>query len=300
MIATACSDSIYALRYAKSRSSTTHVSSFEPTWRRRRFSAVTHSKPQHVLVTAAASGIGRATAEAFLVAGARVHVCDNDASALQEMELANFGTGRLTSTVADCSNESDVDQLFRQASVAFDDRFDVLVNGVGVAGPVAATEDITPIAWRQTVDANLTSTFLCSRLVIPRMKREKRGTIINIASTAGLLGCPRRTPYASAKWALIGFTKSLAIELGPYNIRTNAVCPTSVDGPRIERVIASAAQELGCTPDEVRSEWESQVSMRCFVTAEEVAGYIFFLAGEGGRHISGQALALDGHTETLA
>jgi len=253
---------------------------------------------QHVIITAGASGIGRATAEAFLAGGARVHVCDSNAIALAEMTSINTHE-RLTATVADCSNQNDVDRLFADAQQALG-RMDVLVNSVGISGPVADAENVSIEDWKRTIDVNLTSTFLCCKAVIPSMKRERSGAIINISSTAGLMGCPRRTPYASAKWALIGFTKSLAIELGPYNIRANAVCPTSVDGPRIERVINEAAEELGSSSEEVRASWESQVSMRCFVTAEEVAGYIQFLASSRGRHISGQALALDGHTETLA
>jgi NAD(P)-dependent dehydrogenase (short-subunit alcohol dehydrogenase family) len=247
-----------------------------------------------VLITAGAQGIGRATADAFLASGARVHIADCNEDAVAEY----LAPGRATGTVADCSDKAHVDAVFQDALHSLGG-IDVLVNCVGIPGPVCPVEEVALEDWQRTLQVNLDSALLCSQRAVAHMKYQGRGAIISLSSTAGLMGCPRRVPYAAAKWALIGMTKSLAMELGPHGISVNAVCPTSTDGPRIDRVIAAASETLGTTPEAVRHAWKAQVSMKCFVTAEEIAQTIVFLAGEGARHISGQAIAVDGHTETL-
>ena len=216
-----------------------------------------------VLITAGGSGIGRTIAKTFLEAGSRVHVGDISAEAISAMNrqhrnVRSVGADLCTTTVCDCSEAADVERLFADAEENMGG-VDVLVNCAGISGPVGEIEGVSLADWQRTLDVNMTANFLCTQRAVPYLKRQKRGAIISLSSTAGLMGCPRRVPYAAAKWALIGMTKSLAMELGPHNIRVNAVCPTSTDGPRIDRVIDEAALRLGTTPDQVRDAWTSQV-----------------------------------------
>src|SRR5262249_25385132 len=135
---------------------------------------------------------------------------------------------------------------------------DVLVNNAGIAGPTSKVEAIDPAEWRRTIDVNLNGHFYCTRLATPLLKQSKRGAIINISSVAGRLGYAYRTPYAASKWAIIGLTESLAKELGPDGIQVNAILPGLVEGPRIERVIAARAQELGVPYKEVEQQYLSK------------------------------------------
>ena len=132
------------------------------------------------------------------------------------------------------------------------------------------------------------------------MKSQRSGLILNMSSSAGRYGCPMRSPYVAAKWAAIGLAQTWAMELGPWNIRVNALCPGSVGGERIDRVIDRDAAERGVTPDEIRTVYQRQSSLRDFVSPDDIAAMVCFLAGPGGRMISGQALGIDGHTESLA
>ena len=247
-----------------------------------------------VLVTAGAGGIGRAIALAFLDAGYRVHVCDIDEDALDA--LATEAPDMVTA-VADVANPDAVEALFATVAVT-PGRFDVLVNNAGVAGPTAPVQEVETDAWRQTLAVNLDGAFHCARAAVPLLMDEG-GSIVNIASNAALFGFPNRLPSAVSKWGLIGFTKTLAMELGTAGIRVNALCPGSVSGPRIDGVIERDARERGLTVQAVRQEYTRQSSMRCFVDAEDIAAMTLFLASDAGAKISGQAIAIDGHTEGL-
>ena len=249
-----------------------------------------------VLVTAGASGIGRTIAETFLSHASRVHVCDIDSSAIDDFLRANPGA---SASVADVSDVGMVDSLFNDLEERYG-ALDVLVNNAGVAGPTLPLEDIEPADWDRTLAINLHGHFYCARRAIPLLKKSAAGSIIEISSSAGLFGCPSRAPYAASKWALIGLTKTLAMELGPFGIRVNAICPGSVEGRRIEQVIEFEAHEQGRTPDEIRSTYLRQTSMRQFISAQDVANMALFLASDLGKSISGQAMGVDGHTESLS
>jgi NAD(P)-dependent dehydrogenase (short-subunit alcohol dehydrogenase family) len=153
--------------------------------------------------------------------------------------------------------------------------------------------------WDQTIAVNLNGQFYCLRRAVPLLKERGGGSIINISSHAGLFGYPFRTPYAASKWAIIGLTKSLAMELGDFGIRVNAICPGSVDGPRMETIIEHDAQVAGVAPEVVRERYLRQTSLRTFINSQEVADMILYLCSDSGQSVSGQALAVDGHTETL-
>ena len=247
------------------------------------------------LITAGAGGIGRIIAEALIGEGCRVHVCDIDTDAIESFLRENPDA---TATVADIADTGQVDQVFAELA-DYHERLDVLVNNAGIAGPTAHVEDIEPGDWDHTIAVNLNGHFYCTRLAIPMLKAGGGGSIINMASNAAFFGCPMRAPYTASKWALVGFTKTLAMELGPFGIRVNAICPSSVEGARIDGVIEREAQRRGLSTGDVRNMYVRQSSMRSFVTAEDVANLAVFLASEKSAKISGQALGLDGHTESL-
>ena len=247
---------------------------------------------RNVLITGAASGIGRVIAEAFLANGDQVHVCDASDEAIAGFIEAN---PMAMASRADVANLDDVEKLF--ASI---DQLDILINNAGISGPSAKVEDVAPLSWDECIAVNLSGTFYVTRHAVPLLKQAGAGCIINMSSSAGLFGTPMRSPYAASKWGLIGLTKTWAMELGAHHIRVNAVCPGCVDGPRIEGVITRDAAQRGVDPEEIRRVYQRQSSMRTFVTPAEIADTVIFLASDKARNISGQALSVDGHTETLA
>ncbi len=252
-----------------------------------------------VLVTAGAAGIGRAIVSLFHERGARIHICDVDKDALErcKRELPD-----VTQSLADVSSRADVERLFADVKRSLGG-LDVLVNNAGIAGPTAKIEDIDPGDWERCIAIDLTSMFYCTRLAMPMLKangREKGGSIICLSSAAGRFGYPLRSPYASAKWGVVGFTKSIAAEAGPEGIRANCILPGYVEGPRIDRVIDAKARALGITFEEQRENLLATSSLREFVTAGDIANMALFLASTAGRHVSGQALAVDADLQRLA
>ena len=245
---------------------------------------------KRVLVTAGASGIGHAMAEAFAAQGAKVWVTDIDQAALNSVDP------QWRSSQTDASSAADMTALFSEISKEWGG-LDVLCANAGIAGPTALIEDVTLDAWRQCIAVNLEGAFLAAKLAAPLMKAQRNGCMIFTSSTAGLYGYPNRSPYSAAKWAIIGLMKTVAMELGPFGIRANAICPGSVEGPRMERVLAKEAAIKGTTRDAIYKGYASGTSMQTFVEAKDIAAMATFLASEGGRYVSGQAIAVDGHTE---
>jgi NAD(P)-dependent dehydrogenase (short-subunit alcohol dehydrogenase family) len=255
------------------------------------------AKPRlKVLVTAAASGIGRSIAEAFLADGCKIHICDLDPAAIDDCLASNPG---LSATLADVSNPKMVEKVFEDVINNLGG-LDVLINNAGIAGPVAPVQDIEPSDWEQTIAVNLNSHFYCARKAVPLLQDSGGGSIIMIASTAAFFGCPLRSPYAASKWGLIGLTKTLAMELGPFKIRVNAICPGSVEGERIDRVMKQDAKTQNKTFEEIRESYLAQNSMHTFVEAKDVANMVLFLTSRTGAKISGQAIGLDGNTESFS
>lgn len=247
-----------------------------------------------MLVTAGGGGIGAVIARSFARNGARVHVCDISRDGLDDLTASE---PRIVGSQVDLSDPAAIDRWCSQ-SIDDLDGVDVLVNNAGIAGPTADVEDVTLDEWRECLAIDLDSHFLTCRAVVPAMKRQRSGSIINMSSTAGQLGYGRRTPYAAAKWAVIGLTKSIAIEVGRYGVRANAICPGSVRGARMERVVAAEAQARGVSPEVVEAEYASAQSIARFVDPQEIADMAVFLGSPESRMVSGQAIAVDGHTET--
>jgi len=254
-----------------------------------------NSEAPVVLITAGAAGIGRCMAETFLAQNYRVHVCDISSESIAEFSQANPSA---TASLADISKVGDVDNLFTEFEKLYG-RLDVLINNAGIAGPTGAVEDIDPGEWDQCINIDINGQFYCTRKAVPLLKKGG-GSIVNMSSNAAFFGFPLRSAYAAAKWAMIGLTKTWAMELGPHNIRVNALCPCSVNGPRIEGVIERDASERGVETEAIRTLYQSQSSMRLFVDAEDVANMALFLCSSAGAKISGQALGIDGHTESLS
>jgi NAD(P)-dependent dehydrogenase (short-subunit alcohol dehydrogenase family) len=248
-----------------------------------------------VLVTAGASGIGLHVAQRFIENGALVHICDIDREMLEECSDLLPGAGK---TRCDVSDPLQVEELFKTADQHLGG-LDVLVNVAGIAGPTARVDDVTPAEWDRTIAVDLNGQFYCARLAVPRLIESGGGSILNFSSCSGLMGSPYRSPYCAAKWALIGLTKTMAMELGQFGIRVNAICPGIVEGERMERVIRNDAAHKGVDPEEIRQIYRQSVSLGIFVEPGEIADLVVFLCSKSGRSISGQALGIDGNIEIL-
>lgn len=250
---------------------------------------------QRVLITAGAAGIGRAMAESFAAQGARVAVCDVDTEACEAMRANNPG---IPVHCTDVTDEAQVDTLFADVLKEFGG-LDTVAANAGTGGPAGAVEDISLADWRATLAVNLDGSFLTARRAASVLKAQGRGLLLLTSSTAGQFGYPYRSPYAVAKWGVIGLMKTLAMELGPAGVRVNALCPGAVEGPRMERVLSREAAARGMDIDAVRQFYVKGVSMRTWVSAQDVANAALYLASDMGAKVSGQAMAIDGHTETI-
>ena len=245
-----------------------------------------------VVVTAGGAGIGRAIAEAFVDHGARVHVCDIDEAALSSLPQ------KITRTRADVALLADVERLFADVERSLGG-LDVLVNNAGIAGPTAKVEDIEPQDWERCIAVDLNGMFYCTRKAMPLIKRSGGGSIVNLSSAAGRHGFPQRSPYAAAKWGVVGFTKSLAVEAGPDKVRVNCILPGIVEGERIERVIAAKAKAHGVSHDEFRRRFLETTSLHSTVSAEDIANMVLFLCSPAGARITGQPISVDADVRYL-
>lgn len=249
---------------------------------------------QRVLVTAGASGIGLAIVRAFAAIGARVHVADIDADAVARIVREHPA---VSGSVGDISKASDVDRLYAdlQASLG---GLDVLVNNAGIAGATAPVSDYPVDTWSAVLDVNLTGTFLVTRRAIPLLERSAAASIIVMSSLAGRFGYPNRVAYSTTKWGLVGFTKTLSMELGPLGITANSIHPGAVDGPRLQSVFEGRAKASGRTRQEELELAVANQSVKRFVDPAEIAALVVFLAGPHARSISGQMFPIDGDSKS--
>jgi NAD(P)-dependent dehydrogenase (short-subunit alcohol dehydrogenase family) len=244
---------------------------------------------QRVLVTAGASGIGKEIARAFAAGGAKVCICDIDVNALERTAKEIPG---LITEICDLSKRDEIEQMVAAAAEAMGG-IDVLVNNGGIPGPTAPVEVMDPDAWEMVMKVDLTGTFNVTRVAIPHLKKSTAGVIIIMSSVAGRFGYANRSPYCTAKWGLIGFTKTLSIELGGDGIRANAILPGAVGGDRIEKVFEARAQASHRSTDEVRKEAMAVQSIKRFVDPGDIAALAVFLASDAAKSISGQMLPID-------
>lgn len=250
---------------------------------------------QRVLVTGGASGIGREIVGIFAANGAKVFTCDIDSVALDllQHEMADVAT-----YVCDLSKRANIEIMVRRAVERLGG-LDVLVNNVGIPGPVAPVEELSPKDWEEVIQINLHATFDVTRLAIPHLKRSGAGVIIVMSSVAGRFGYTNRSSYATSKWGLIGFTKTLARELGQHNIRANAILPGIVEGPRLDKFLENRVKLSGNAIEEERQLAQSGQSIGRFVDPKDIAALTWFLASDAAKSISGQTLPIDNDTQMI-
>ncbi len=251
-----------------------------------------------IVISAAADGIGWSIAQECMSNGALVYVSDKNKEALDNISRHDLYEKQLFLDRVNTHNFQEVENYFNKIKDKVD-KIDALINNVGIAGPTGKLEDLDINDWKQTIDININSHFYYTKCAIPLLKKNNGGSIINLSSTAGLFGFPLRMPYAASKWAVIGMTKSLSMELGEFNVRVNAICPGSVYGDRMKRVIEAKAKSLGVTEDSLQKDYESMISLKTFVNKEDIANMVVFLLSQEAHKISGQVMTVDGNTERM-
>ena len=254
-------------------------------------------KNKKFIISAAGDGIGLKITESIIEKGGIVYLTDIDEQKINKINNNKKFNNKIFATQLNANNYEDVKKYF--LSLKKLKKIDGLINNIGIAGPTKYLENISSDEWSSTLETNLNTHFYFSKFSIPLLKKNKFGSIVNISSTAGLFGFPQRTPYAASKWAIIGLTKSLAMELGKHNIRVNAICPGSVTGDRMKRVIISKAKLLKTKPNKIQKEFESMTSIRSFVTKDDIASMAIYLLSDQSKNISGQSIAIDGNTERM-
>ena len=254
-------------------------------------------KDKRVIITAGAGGIGRETTRLFVEAGAKVFICDIDETAL-ENTLSSFDN--VSGARVDVSDPDQFKSFFNKAD-EYLGGLDIMINNAGTAGPTALIEDILLEEWSNCININLTSAFLGTQESIPRIKdsNNEGGSIINLSSAAGKFGFPLRSPYSAAKWAIVGLTRTTALEVGKYGIRCNCIQPGPVDGDRINRVIQAKAKAEGVSENQTRDEMMSGTTLHTFIPQKHIANMIGYLCSDVGSTITGQALSVDGGLESI-
>ena len=253
-------------------------------------------KNKKIIISAGASGIGLATAKICLSRGAHIYLCDLDSKSLKKLNRHPLINKKLFVYYCDASSESQVSEFFKKINKKTK-KIDALINNVGVAGPTGSLEKIKSKDWENTLQVDVNSHFYFTKRAIPLIKKSKNGSIINISSTAGILGFPLRSPYAASKWAIIGVTKTLAMELGKFNIRVNAVCPGTIKGDRMKRVIRDKAKFKKISQKKIEKEFISMSSMKQWILEDDIGKMCSFLISDESSRVSGQVISVDGHTE---
>ena len=253
-------------------------------------------KNKKIIISAGASGIGWATTKICLSRGAFVYICDLDLKSLNKIRKHSLNNKRLFSYNCDASNEEEVSNFFNQIKKKTN-KIDALINNVGVAGPTGSLEKLNSKDWENTLHTDVNSHFYFTKRAIPLIKKSKNGSIINISSTAGILGFPLRSPYAASKWAIIGITKTLAMELGKFNISVNAVCPGTIKGDRMKRVIRDKAKFTKISRKSIEKDFISMSSMKQWILEDDIGKMCAFLISDDSSKVSGQVISVDGNTE---
>ncbi|MEQ8899009.1 MAG: SDR family oxidoreductase [Roseovarius sp.] len=248
---------------------------------------------RRVLITGGASGVGEHIARKFLDNGDKVTIIDYDAKAVElalKSKRADYGF------TCDVSNTKAVEEILKR-DIRENGAYEVVVNNVGISGPREHIENIEPDVWRNILDVNVTGMFNVLRIVIPGIKLAKKGSIVNISSAAGRLGFALRSGYSASKWAVIGLTESLALELGAYGIRVNAILPGLIEGERNIRRTQIRADALGQTFAEAHNVGMDNIPLRRLVPPEEIAAMALHLASDNAELITGQSIGIDGGLE---
>jgi NAD(P)-dependent dehydrogenase (short-subunit alcohol dehydrogenase family) len=245
------------------------------------------------IITGASKGIGRALALCFAEAGASVVCAARSTDLVHETAtLVEKAGGQAIAVTCDAAQEDDVKRMIADSVRAFG-KITTLINNAGDGGPTKPVEDYTMDDWLYTIHSCLTSSYVCTRFVVPEMIKAGGGAIVNISSGAGRRGLPYRIGYCSAKAGQVGMTYGMALELGPRGIRVNCVAPGAVEGDRIDRVIAGQAQVRGISVEDMRQMMLERSPLRRMTSADDIAQATLFLASDLAKNISGQVLAVN-------
>ena len=255
-------------------------------------------KNKKIIISAGASGIGWATTKVCLTKGATVFICDIEKKYLTKAKKHPLNNKKLFVYECDAANEHAVKELFKNISKKTK-KLDCLINNVGIAGPTGTIENLKSEDWEKTLKVNVISHFYFTKLAIPMIKRNKGGSIINLSSGAGIMGFPLRSPYAASKWAIIGVTKTLAMELGKFKIRVNAICPGTIKGDRMVRVVRDKSKFLKVSKKQIEKEFISMASMNCWIYEDDIGKMCAFLISNDSERISGQIIGVDGNATRL-
>ena len=260
----------------------------------------TKNSPKIVIITGGLGFLGVQHAQAVLEGGNYPILIDvnmKNLSNIKKYFKKNF-SHTINIEKCDITKINDVKHLKKKIISKYK-KIDALINNVGVAGPTGNLEKLNSDDWEKTLKINVISHFYFSKLAIPMLKKNKGGSIINISSGAGIMGFPLRSPYAASKWAVIGMTKTLAMELGKYKIRVNAICPGTIKGDRMVRVIRDKSKFLNVSKKKVEKEFISMASMNCWIYEEDIGKTCSFLISNDGAKISGQTIPVDGNAIRL-
>jgi len=251
-----------------------------------------------IIISAGASGIGWATTKICVAKGALVYLCDVNSKAINKVKKHSLYNKRIFASETDASNEAQVIDFFHLIKKKFKN-LDALINNVGIEGPTRPIEKLNSNEWENTLHVNVNSHFYFNKQAIPLLKKSKNGSIINISSVAGIMGYPLRSPYAASKWAVVGVTKTLAMELGKYKIRVNAICPGTIKGDRMKRVIRDKAKFEKVSAKTIENDFVSMASMRSWINPEDIGNMCAYLISDEANKVSGQVIAVDGNCERM-
>ena len=255
-------------------------------------------KNKKIIISAGASGIGWATTKVCVAKGALIYLCDVDPKAINKVKKHPSYNKRIFVSETDASDETEVIDFFHKIKKKFRN-LDALINNVGVAGPTGTIEKLDSSEWENTLHVNVNSHFYFTKQAIPLLKKSKTSSIINISSGAGIMGFPLRSPYAASKWAVVGMTKTLAMELGKYKIRVNAICPGTIKGDRMKRVIRDKAKFTKIATKKIEKEFVSMASMNSWIYEDDIGKMCAFLVSKDSERISGQIIGVDGNAIRL-
>ena len=236
--------------------------------------------------------MGRKISLAFARKGYRVAVTGIEGNEATAQEIRNLENDALARSL-DLTKPSQVDAAVRRVMDEWG-RIDVLVNNSGIEGPTAPLIDVSLEDWNRTLAINLTGAYLCNRAIAPHMMERKSGCIVHISSLAGLIALSLRAPYVVSKAAMSALTPTLAVELGPYNIRVNAICPGPVEGDRIRNVIKHRSESTGRSPEDFEQEYIETSVLNRMVQPEDIANMAVFLASPEANNITGQTIRVCG------